>query len=158
MTPRLDVLRILTHCDKSITNVVYHEVQIYDKRAGVQTYHVNILHCYYALFANFHLGPIWNFLGLILTFVCVYFFRSKLPVCSFFSLCNVFLNSRQDKFISLTWPVVGFLAKLMLSHMILTKKLWKNSHEVGLTMRENSITVTPHPTIHNMIFDVEFIW
>ena len=38
------------------------------------------------------------------------------------------------------------------------KKRWKNSHEVGLTMRENSITVTPHPTIHNMIFDVEFIW
>ena len=37
------------------------------------------------------------------------------------------------------------------------KKRWKNSHEVGLTMRENSITVTPHPTIHNMIFDVEFI-
>ena len=34
------------------------------------------------------------------------------------------------------------------------QKLWKNSHEGGLTAMENTITVTPHPTIHNIIFDI----
>ena len=98
MTPRLDVLRTLTHSDESIKNVVYHEVQIYDKReyqSITSIFSIVIMHC-------LQIPSEANLIFLGINFVlclCIFFQIKIASVLLFLFAISFFI---QDKFISMT--------------------------------------------------------